>query len=351
MFKSRVPVDVSAHVSRIMAFAVMFCLLFSALSHAAEEVNIYTHRHYDVDQELFKQFTAKTGIEVNVVKAKADQLIARLKSEGEASPADLLFTVDVGRLHKAKSEGLLQPVSSAVLQSAIPAHLRDEQGYWFGLTKRARVLVYHKDRVSADALSTYEALADEEWKDRIVIRSSANMYNQSLMASFIAANGKPDALRWAKAVVGNMARPPKGNDRDQVKAVAAGQADVAVVNTYYIGLLLNSDNKEEVEAGKQVKVFFPNQTGRGTHINISGVGVTKSAKNVENAIALIEFMASPKSQEQFAKANYEYPVVAGIPLSELVASWGSFKEDDIPLSRIGELNTEAVILFDRARWK
>lgn len=340
------------HTIPAIAIAIAFTSsTFVHADNASEKINIYTHRHYDVDQQLFEQFTEATGIEVNVVKAKADQLIERLKSEGEGSPADLLFTVDIGRLHKAKTEGLLQPVDSPILEANIPSHLRDDDNHWFGLTKRARVIVYHKDRVDPSELSSYEALVDPKWQGRLVIRSSGNIYNQSLMASLIAANGAKASLEWAEGVVANMARRPKGNDRDQVKAIAAGLADIAVVNTYYIGLLLNSENPEEVEAGRQVKVFFPNQKDRGTHINVSGVGLTKGAPNAENAIKLIEFLSGPEAQQLFAEANYEYPVLPGVATADTVAQWGTFKEDKVPLSSLGEKNAEAVMLFDHAGWK
>ncbi len=344
-------------MKKLVLLIVLICLTVLPLmaGGTAEKeggvVNLYTHRHYDVDQQLYDKFFEKTGIKVNVVKAKSDELIERLKSEGSASPADVLMTVDAGRLGRAVDLGLLKPISSEKLEKAIPAHLRDPEGRWFAFTKRARVIAYDKDRVNPADLSTYEALADPMWKGKIVIRSSSNIYNQSLMASIIAAHGPAEAEKWAKGMVANMARAPQGNDRDQVKAVAAGQADIAIINTYYLGKLLNSDDPEQVNAGKKVKLFFPNQNGRGTHINVSGAGVTANAPNEANAVKFLEFLASPEAQSVFAQKNYEYPVVKGIAPSELVASWGTFKEDTLNMAELGKLNTEAVIIFDKAGWK
>lgn len=317
----------------------------------AQFITLYTHRHYDTDKEIFKKFEEQTGIEVKVVKASADELIQKMESEGDQSPADLILTVDAGRLVQAKSKGLLQSIQSETLNTIIPAHLRDTDNQWFSLTKRARVIVYNKDKVSPTELSTYEALSEAQWKKRILIRSSENIYNQSLMASIIANDGEEKAQEWAAGMVANFARSPKGNDRDQVKAILAGEGDIAIINTYYLGKLLTSSDATEVEAGKAVDVFFPNQDGRGTHINVSGIGVAKNAPNKENAVKFIEFLLSKESQEMFANVNYEYPVNAAAETAELLNSWGTFKEDQLPLSKLGELNKEAVILFDVVGWQ
>ncbi|MFZ6664813.1 Fe(3+) ABC transporter substrate-binding protein [Peijinzhouia sedimentorum] len=316
-----------------------------------EVVNVYTHRHYEADQQLFDQFTTETGIAVNVVSASADELIQKLELEGEGSPADVLITVDAGRLHRANEKGLLQAVQSDILNQNIPSKFRNPEGYWFGLTYRARILAYSKERVTPEELSTYEDLANENWKGRILTRSSENIYNQSLMASIIAANGEEVAEQWASNVLANMAREPKGNDRDQVKAVAAGEGDVAIVNTYYIGIMLNDENPEEKLAAEQVGIFFPNQNDRGTHVNISGAGVTKYAPNKENAIKLIEFLSSESAQGTLANINYEYPVNPNVEHSELLKSWGNFKSDELNLSVLGENNQKAVMIFDRVGWK
>ena len=316
----------------------------------AGEVNVYSHRHYPVDEEIFASFTEQTGIKVNVVKAKADALIVRIKEEGEQSPADVLVTADAGRLHRAKTEGILQSVRSSNLESAIPEDRRDPEGQWFGLTVRARMIAYAKERVQPDALSTYEDLADEKWKGKILVRSSSNIYNQSLMASLIAHLGTEKAGAWAKAVRGNMARPPQGSDRDQMRAVAAGLGDLAVVNTYYVGLLANSEDEKDRDVAAKVGVFFPNQDDRGTHINISGAGVVKHAKNKENAIKLLEFLVSEKVQQKYANANYEYPVKIKAN-SELLNGWGEFKADTLNLSKLGEHNAEAATVFAEAGWE
>ncbi len=314
-------------------------------------VTIYTHRHYPTDQELFAKFERQTGIKVNVVNAKADELIQKMTLEGEQSPADVLITVDAGRLVRAKNKGLLQTINSEKLNIIIPAHLKDEDNQWFALTKRARVIVYAKNRMNPEQLTTYEDLVNPVWNKKILIRSSGNIYNQSLLASIIANHGEEAAKQWAESIVTNMARSPKGNDRDQVKAVVAGEGDIALVNTYYIGKLLNSKNPEEVKAGNGVGIFFPNQDDRGTHINISGAGVAKYAPNKENAIKFIEFLVSKESQEVFAKANYEYPVNSAVKPSELLQSWGDFKEDTLALSKLGQFNKKAVIIFDEVGWK
>jgi len=314
-------------------------------------VTVYTHRHYDADKELFIKFQNETGIRVNVVNAKADELIQKMTIEGEQSPADVLITVDAGRLVRAKNKGLLQAVNSESLVKTISPHLRDPDNNWFALTKRARVFVYNPEKVTETDLSSYEDLVNSKWKNRILVRSSSNIYNQSLLASIIANDGEKMAAKWTEGIVANMARSPKGNDRDQVKAVVAGEGDVAIVNTYYIGKLLTSLNPDEVIAGKGVKVFFPNQEGRGAHINVSGAGVAKYAPNKANAIKFIEFLVSKESQKKFALSNYEYPVNGLVEPSEILKSWGNFKEDTLSLSKLGENNKKAVLTFDIAGWK
>ncbi|MCY6353820.1 Fe(3+) ABC transporter substrate-binding protein [Clostridium sp. ZS2-4] len=314
-------------------------------------VNIYTDRHYDTDEALYKVFTEKTGIKVNVVKGKSDELIERLKREDKDTEADLLITADVGRLYRAKESGMLQSVKSDKLTKNIPEKYRDEDNQWFGLTKRARVVVYSKDRVDPKELSTYEDLTAEKWKEKVLVRSSTNIYNQSLLASFIEINGEEKAKEWAKGLVSNMARQPEGNDRDQAKAVVAGVGDVAIMNTYYVGKLLNSSDTEEVKVGKSIGVFFPNQDTTGTHVNISGAGLTKYAKNQENAVEFIEFLSGAEAQKQYAEANFEYPVNPGVEASELLKSWGSFKEQNIKLSKLGANNKKAVEILNEVNWK
>jgi len=321
------------------------------LKATSQEVNVYTHRHYEADQQLFQKFEEQTGIKVNVINASADELIQKMTLEGDKSPADVLITVDAGRLHRAKTSGLLQSVSSSILDSIIPPHLMDKDKNWFALTKRARVIAYAKDRVNPEELSTYQALTDAKWKNKILIRSSSNIYNQSLLASIIAHQGDNEAKTWVEGVVQNLARSPKGNDRDQVKAVAAGEGDLAIVNTYYVGMLANSDNPEERKVAESIGIFFPNQNTTGTHVNVSGAGVAKYAPNKENALKFIEFLVSQEAQKIFALSNYEYPVNPNVEISETLKNWGTFKEDTINLSLLGENNKKAVILFDEAGWK
>lgn len=316
-----------------------------------QEVNVYTHRHYAPDQELFTQFEKEFGIKVNVVNASADELMLKMENEGAQSPADVLITVDAGRLQRAKEKALLQIINSEILTNNVPGHLRDVDGYWFGLTKRSRVIVYAKDRVTQDQLSTYEALTEDQWMGKILIRSSGNIYNQSLMASMIANLGEEVAAQWAAGILRNMARSPKGSDRDQMKAVAAGVGDLAIVNTYYVGKLLTSPDSLERAVGQQMGIFFPNQKGRGTHINVSGAGVAKYAPNKANAIKFIEFLSSEAAQEIFSSSNFEYPVNPKVNPSPLLQSWGIFKEDKLSLSTLGALNKSAVLLFDQVGWK
>ncbi len=314
-------------------------------------VNVYSARHYESDKVLFQQFTQKTGVRVNVIEANADQLVERIKAEGANTPADVLVTVDAGNLWRAKEAGVLQPVRSRVLETVIPANLRDPQGHWFGLTKRARVIVYNKNKVNPSQLSTYEDLANPKWKGKILVRSSSNVYNQSLVGALIAALGPQKTEAWARGFVANFARPPEGNDTAQIKALAAGVGDLAIVNTYYVARLASSQKPEDRAIAEKVGVFFPNQRDRGTHVNISGAGVVKNAPNRQAAIQFIEFLASKEAQEVFAKGNNEYPVVAGVSLDPALAKFGRFREDKLSAAVFGRNNAEALKIVDRAGWK
>ena len=329
-------------------YSIIFIFAFNTLF---ADLNIYTHRHYDSDKLLFKKFSDLTGIKINVIKGGADQLIQRLISEGKNSPADILLTVDAGRLHRAKSLGLLKQVNSEILIKNVPSNMRDYDNYWFGLTVRARIIAYSKERVSKNELSTYEDLANPKWKGRIVVRSSNNIYNQSLMASIINANGSDRALDWARSIKKNMARKPRGNDRDQARAVASGIADLAIINTYYLGILENSKDPKDREVAKNLGVFFPNQNNRGTHINVSGGAVTASSKNVKEALKFLEFLTDEENQKIFSVVNYEYPLEFKNVNSKTLRSWGDFKADSINLSILGKNNAEAVKLFDIAKWE
>lgn len=314
-------------------------------------VNIYTDRHYDTDQELYERFTEETGIIVNVVKAGSDELLERLAAEGESTEADLLITSDVGRLYRAKEKGLIKEFDSEIIENNVPVNLRAKDNSWTALTMRARIIAYSKERIDPSTLSTYEALTDSEWEGRILVRSSGNIYNQSLLASFIGINGEESAKDWALGIVKNMSREPEGNDRDQMKAVVAGEGDVAIVNTYYVGKLLNSTDSYEVEVGEKIGVYFPDQDTNGTHINISGAALTKYGKESENAVKLIEFLTGESAQYDYANANFEYPVNKNVEPSELLKSFGEFKFQDIDLSLLGEYNDEAVRIFNEAGWK
>jgi iron(III) transport system substrate-binding protein len=317
----------------------------------SKEVTVYSHRHYEADDALYAKFTENTGIKVNIVKASADALLERIKAEGKNSPADLLITADAGRLVRAHDAGVLQPATSSKLAAQVPDNMRDAGNHWHAFTVRARVLIYSKERVKPSDLVSYEDLATSKWKGRIVARSSTNIYNQSLLASIISAAGIQKATAWAKAVRANMARPPEGSDRDQIRAVASGIADVAIANTYYVGLLANSPNPKDREVASKIGVFFPNQDGRGAHINISGGGVVKSAPNRDNAIKLLEFLTGPEAQATFPGTTSEYPLNISNTQSGLLKSWGKFKADNLSLQILGEKNADAVKVFARARWK
>ena len=317
---------------------------------AAGEVNIYSARHYPADEQLFALFTEETGIAVNQIKGTGSELMERIKLEGEQSPCDLFVTVDAGNLWRAQDQGVYQPVSSAELEKHIPANLREPTGLWFSFAKRARVFVYDTTKVKAEELSTYEDLASEKWKKRILIRSSNNIYNQSLVASMIHNDGKEKAQAWCNGIVANMARDPEGGDTDQIKALIAGEGDIAVSNTYYFARMLSGDDDALKQKLASFKIFFPNQATRGTHVNVSGAGVAKYAPNKDNAIKFLEFMISPEAQAIFAGANFEYPVRDGAEQAAVIASWGDFKEDEINVVELGKNNAEAVKLMDRAGW-
>tara|TARA_B100000795_G_scaffold51943_1_gene34027 strand:- start:336 stop:1364 length:1029 start_codon:yes stop_codon:yes gene_type:complete len=319
----------------------------------SNEVNLYSQRHYTVDKIQYENFTKLTGIKVNVIKANADELIERLKNEGKNSPADLFVTVDAGKLQKAAELDLLQKVSNSTIENNILDDLKDKNGFWVPITYRARVLVYSNERVMKSDLSTYEDLVNDKWKNKILVRSSSNAYNQALMSSLVANLGYDKTLEWSKALVENFARDPKGSDRDQVKAIAAGQGDIAIVNSYYIGLLLSSENEEELNAGKSVSVFFPNQEDdqRGSHINVSGIGLTKNSPNKANAIKLIEYLTGDEAQNTYVQNSYEYAANPNVKPSEIVQSWGAFKRDSLDLNMLGKFRGEAIRIFDKTGWK
>ncbi len=318
---------------------------------SAAEVNVYSARQENLIKPILDRFSEQTGITVNLITGGADELITRMELEGANSPADLLLTVDVGRLHRAEEMGLLQPIESDVLTSQIPEQYRDADNHWFAVSLRSRVIVYDKERVDPAELSTYEDLADPKWAGKICIRSSSNIYNQSLTASMVSHHGEEATEEWARGLVANMARNPQGGDRDQIAAVAVGQCELAVVNTYYLAGMLNATSEDQVEQAQAVAVFWPNQDGRGAHINVSGAGVSEHAPNREEAIQLLEYMVSDEAQTWYAEANNEYPVRTDVPVSDTLASWGEFKADPLALDELGIHNAEAVRVMDRAGWR
>jgi len=315
-------------------------------------VNLYSQRHYKVDEIQYEKFTKLTGIKVNVVKSNADQLIERLKNEGENSPADIFISVDAGKLQKASSLDLVQKLPSEIEMTYIPKLFQDINSLWAPITYRSRILVYSKDRVDKKDLDTYESLADEKWNSRILVRSSSNAYNQALMASIVANNGIDAAEEWSTGIVNNLARKPKGNDRDQVKAIYSGLGDVAIVNSYYIGLLLSSEKEEERKAGESVSVFFPNQgkDQRGTHINVSGVAITKYSPNRRNAIKLINYLLSEEAQKTYVNNSYEFPVHNKVVPADIVSNWGKFKIDSLDLNSLGQYREDAIKIFEKTGW-
>lgn len=320
---------------------------------AGQELNLYSSRHYDTDQEFYDDFTKLTGVKINLIEAEADQLIERIKAEGANSPADVLMTVDAGRLWRAQQDGLFQPIASDVLNERVPASLRDPDGNWYGFSRRVRVIAYAKDRVDPATLSTYEALADPAWKGKVLVRSSSNVYNQSLVGSLIEADGLDGTQSWAKGLVENFARAPQGGDIEQLAAVAGGEGDLAITNHYYYLRLLNSADANERKVAEQTALFFPNQGDgeRGVHVNISGAGVVATAPHRDAAIAFLEYMTSPEAQELFSNGNYEFPVVEGAALEASVAALGEFKADPLNASVYGGNNDLALLLMLRANWK
>lgn len=315
------------------------------------EVNLYSSRHYDTDLALYEDFTEQTGIKVNRIEAGADALVERIVAEGEFSPADVLITVDAGRLWRAAEAGVLSPVASSVLEERVPQNLRHPDGLWFGLSKRARVIVYHREAGKPTPLESYADLADPAHRGKVCMRSSSNIYNTSLLAAIISHEGAEAAEEWARGVVANFARPPQGNDTANIRAVAAGECAISLVNTYYLARMAGGDDEEAQAIVQSVGVVFPNQDGRGTHVNISGAGVAVHAPNRDNAVRFIEYLTETSAQAYFANGNNEYPVVSGVAPTSAVAALGDFKEDPINADALGEHQAEAVRVFDRAGWR
>jgi iron(III) transport system substrate-binding protein len=316
-----------------------------------KEINLYSSRHYNTDNKLYRDFEKQTGIKVNLVEGEGQELLERIKSEGRNSKADIFLTADAGNLWQAQKRGFFTPISSSILTQKIPANLRDPQNRWFGFSKRLRVIMYNKSKVNPRQLSTYEDLANPQWKNKIVMRSSSNIYNQSLVAWLIALLGQGKTEQWCRGLVANFARKPQGNDRAQIEAVASGLADLTIANTYYLASYGMSKKPQDKAIFNKIGIFFPNQNGRGAHVNISGGGVVKTAPNKEGAIKFLEYLVSPTAQKFFAEGNNEYPVVQGVSLSPVLQSFGTFKSDDTSVAKYGPNLANAVKIMDKAGWK
>ncbi len=326
-------------------------LIALALPAFAEgEVNLYSSRHYDTDERLYSEFEEKTGITINRIEAKASALSERIKAEGKNSPADVFITADVGRIWRAEQEGLLQPVTSELLNEVIPEHLRDPGNHWFGFSQRARMIFYAKDRVP-EPPTTYEELADPKYKGLICARSSSNIYMQSLLASIVAHHGVEEATEWAQGLKDNLARQPQGGDTDQLRGLVSGECDIAIANSYYFSRALRRDVRGLSADVESIGWIFPNQETRGAHVNISAAGITKHAPNRSNALKFLEYLASKSAQEYFSSGNDEYPVVAEARLSESVEKLGEFKTDTLSLRELGTHQREAQKIYDRVDYQ
>jgi iron(III) transport system substrate-binding protein len=348
---SQIPL-LRGHMLKVSFFALLLAASAMAASGVlAAEVNLYTARHYEGDQKLYDAFTKATGIAVNKKEGKPEELLQLIVSQGVASPADLLLTVDAGNLWRAETSGVLSPVNSAILESRIPAQFRDPANRWFGVAYRARILVVARARALELKLSTYDDLADPRLKGLVCMRPSSNVYNLSLLSARIAARGAPDAEKWAKGVVANFARPPQGNDTDQIKSVASGECAVSLINHYYLARLQTGKDEADKAAAAKVLPVFPDQLSKGAHVNISGGGVLTSAPNRANAIKFLEFLASDEAQSYFAEGNFEYPVVKGVEPPPALEALGSFKADALNVGALGQHQPEAQRIFDRAGWR
>jgi iron(III) transport system substrate-binding protein len=314
---------------------------------------LYSSRHYDTDRALYDGFTAETGMRIRLIEGDADQLIARIQSEGANTPADVLITVDGARLARAVAAGILAPTRSAVLEGRVPASLRDPDGQWYGVSRRARVVMFDKQRGRPAGLDRYEDLAKPEFRGQILVRAAAHPYNTSLMASIMVANGEEAAEGWARGVAANMARPPQGGDTPQFQAVAAGQGGLAIANTYYLARFGASANPAEKALYERIGVIFPNQAAgdRGAHVNVSGAGVVARSGNKEMALKFIEYLTGPRAQEMFANGNFEYPVVADVAPHPALAALGTFRADQLNAQRYGALAPQALQIMQRAGWR
>lgn len=339
------------------SLALAVALIYSVFAQAVfaqdevKELNLYSSRHYQTDEALYGNFTAETGIRINRLEGRGDELIERIRNEGVNSPADVLITVDAGRLWRAEQAGIFAATTSAALDAAVPANLRHPDGLWYGFSTRARLIFYNKELIDPAGLEGYEDLADAKWRDQICIRSSSNIYNLSLMAALIAHHGEEAAEAWAEGVVANFARQPQGGDTDQIRAVAAGECGIAVANSYYFARLMRSTSLEDQAVVAKIGVVFPNQGDRGTHVNVSGAGMAKNAPNPEHARLFLEYLASEPAQRYFADGNNEYPAVASVAPNAALGELGAFTVDSLNVSALGRNQAAAQIAFDRAGWK
>ncbi|SOY86262.1 Fe(3+) ABC transporter substrate-binding protein [Cupriavidus taiwanensis] len=341
-------------IRTLLPRAAALALLTLPLAAAAQEkvLNLYTARHYQTDEALYANFTKQTGIKINRIEGQEDPLLERIRNEGANSPADVFITVDIGRLWRAQQAGVFAPVKSKVLESRIPANYRDPNGEWFGFSARGRVIAYNKAAVKAGDIASYEDLADPKWKGKVCTRSSGHVYNLSLVSSLIAHDGEARTEQWARGVAANLARVPKGGDTDQLKAVAAGECDVAIANTYYIARLLKSTKPEDKAVAEKLGVVWPNQSSQGVHMNVSGGGMLKHAPNKEAAVKFLEYLASDEAQRYFADGNNEWPVVKGVKVNNpVLEALGEFKSDAINVAELGKYQPQAQKLVDRAGFK
>ncbi|MBY6084674.1 Fe(3+) ABC transporter substrate-binding protein [Ruegeria arenilitoris] len=330
--------------------AAALSALIAGSAAAEGELNLYSSRHYDTDERLYTDFEEATGIKINRIEGKADELIARMEAEGANSPADILLTVDTSRLARAKNAGLLQAVDSDVLEARIPANLQDEDNQWFGFSQRARIIFYDKNDVT-NPPATYLDLADPEYKGLVCIRSSSNTYNQTLLASIITHHGAEKAKEWAEGVVANMAREPQGGDTDQLRGIVSGECEIAVSNSYYFARALRKDVKGLSDSVDMIGIQFPAQDAEGAHMNLSGAGVAAHAPNKDNAVKFLEYLASDQAQVYFSNGNDEFPAVQGVELAENVAALGEFKADEVNLSEVAKNIPEAQKIFNEVGWK
>ncbi|PKD44874.1 Fe(3+) ABC transporter substrate-binding protein [Rhodohalobacter barkolensis] len=336
-------------MKRILLLIASLAFLFSCSD--TNELNIYSSRHYDTDLELYDQFTEETGIEINLIEGSSDELIERMRNEGINSPADVVITVDAGRLWRAKEAGVLQPIESDYLERVIPDQLRDVDDMWVGLSERVRGIIYNKENVDPEDLKGYLELADEEWSGRLCVRSSNNIYNQSLVASMIESHGEERVEEWAEGLVNNFARDPQGGDTDQIKAVAAGICDVAIANHYYLARLMQSEQEQDQEVAENVAIYFPTSEFGGAHVNISGAGIASNSPNKENAVRFIEYLATEEAQQLYSIGNNEFPILQDMEVPGVLGEFGSFDSDAVNVTSYGENNPLAIRLMDRVGWR